>query len=70
MTETDMIEVKVLRQHLRINGRGSPMPDPWHWCCDNLGRPEPNGSRWAWDGMRTYWFYRKDDALLFRLVWS
>lgn len=39
----------------------------WQWCIDNLGRPEPNGDRWAWDTIRTFWFHHEADASMFAL---
>lgn len=41
----------------------------WQWCIDNFGPPEPNGTRWAWDTFRTFWFHKEQDAIMFALKW-
>lgn len=41
----------------------------WQWCVDNFGPPEPNGTRWAWDTFRTFWFHKEQDAIMFALRW-
>ena len=55
-----MIEIKL---------RSDTGRDPFNWCCENFGFPEPNGTRWAWDTGRIYWFHDQADAALFKLRW-
>ena len=42
----------------------------WQWCIDNLGKPEPYGSKWSWDTIRTFKFNDALDATIFKLKWS
>jgi hypothetical protein len=64
-----MIEIKISKKHREVYGdRGTQIT--WQWCVDNYGPPEPNGTRWAWDTIRTFWFHEDKDAVLFALRWS
>lgn len=64
-----MTEVKISKR-LRhtYTGKGNTNP-VWAWCIEQYGPPEPNGRRWAWDTMRTFWFHDPKDATLFMLRW-
>lgn len=64
-----MIEIKLsksLRNEYGVNNTNVA----WQWCIDNYGLPEPNGKRWAWDTIRTFWFHSEADAVLFALRWG
>ena len=64
-----MIEIKISKK-LRATYSGKNNTNPaWWWCVENFGLPEPNGKRWAWDTMRTFWFHNEADAILFSLKW-
>lgn len=65
-----MIEIKISKElRNRMWGDSSIYPIR-QWCVDNFGPPEPNGTRWAWDTIRTFWFHDEQDAMLFQLRWS
>lgn len=63
-----MIELEVSK-HLRGTYGDRNTNVVWQWCMDTFGPPEPNGSRWAWDTSRTFWFHNEADASLFALRW-
>jgi hypothetical protein len=65
----DMIEVKIDRRLRQVFGEQGTQVT-WQWCVDTFGPPEPNGKRWAWDTIRTFWFHKEEDATLFALRWS
>lgn len=44
------------------------IPDPWYWCYESLGSPEPNG-RWFFMN-ENYYFKEEKDATMFLLRWS
>lgn len=64
-----MIEIKLPKTRRNEYGVANTNV-AWQWCIDNLGRPEPNGDRWAWDTIRTFWFHREEDASMFALKWA
>jgi hypothetical protein len=64
-----MIEIKIKKTLRHVYGERNTQV-AWQWCMDNFGPPEPNGKRWAWDTMRTYWFHKEEDATLFALKWA
>jgi hypothetical protein len=64
-----MIEIKISKKLRNVYGESGTQVT-WKWCLDNFGPPEPNGKRWAWDTMRTFWFHKEEDATLFALRWS
>lgn len=64
-----MIEIKISRA-IRNTYSNKNTNVVWQWCMDNFGPPEPNGNRWAWDTIRTFWFHSETDAVLFALRWS
>jgi len=64
-----MIEVKIsheVRHSYDVNGR-NPC---FEWCIENLGLPQPNGKKWAWNTAQTFWFEDSRDAMLFTLLWA
>lgn len=64
-----MIEIKISRATRNEYGVTNTNI-AWQWCVDKYGPPEPNGKRWAWNTIRTFWFYDEKDAVLFALRWS
>lgn len=64
-----MIEIKISKK-LRTTYGDRNTNLVWQWCCDNFGSPEPNGSRWAWDTDRIFWFHNETDAAWFSLRWA
>jgi hypothetical protein len=63
-----MIEVKISKK-LRNTYGDNGTQVCWQWCIDQFGPPEPNGTRWAWDTTRTFWFHQEQDVVLFQLRW-
>jgi hypothetical protein len=64
-----MIEIKLPKTRRNEYGVNNTNV-AWQWCIDNYGLPEPNGDRWAWDTIRTFWFHREADATMFALRWA
>ena len=66
-----MIEIKITRALRNTYGNNGNINTQvtWQWCVDNFGPPEPNGKRWAWDTIRTFWFHKEEDAIIFALKW-
>ena len=72
MAMTEPITVKISEETRRLYGQ-SPNHGTllcWNWCVENLGNPEPYGSKWSWDTIRTFQFSDAEDAIMFRLMWA